>query len=170
MHRNIQSVIGGVLMLGLVVFPVILGVINYYLPRQYFSKATVEFHTSDAIGNAEADAAVAVVMKRYGAAADYRRVRMTDLYELGIWDTNPEVAAMNANGAAVELAQTYRGRVKVWEQAEPAMEPARPKVLFDVACGFALGVLSFLVGVVLLITASRRRDPPSLGGQQAIAA
>jgi hypothetical protein len=146
-------------MLGLVIFPTATAISTYYLPRQFYSQSTVQFITlSSAVDPLHE---IASVMAQYGPAVDVKPVRDTDLYELGIWDTNPAHAAMSANTAAMTLAQKFPAHVKIWEHAEPALAPGRPSVFHFIMMALAAGSLSFLIGLILFLVARAPRPQPT---------
>ena len=166
MERKLRVFAGIFLILGIVLFPLAAGHTVYQMPQYYFSKATVEFKSKDSSGRpgkqvgqpfdpAVAQRAVEAVMAPLGAGAEALPIRQTDLYELRVWDQDPMQAAVKANMAAITLQQQNPIRVKLWEKAEPALAPGRPQVMPYLAAGLGVGLLSFVVGVMVLCTGAR---------------
>jgi len=146
--RNLLMGAGTVLMLGLFLIPLAVAGILYTMPRLYFSKSTVELKSADKAACLQAAQAT---MAQFGPNSKVVNDTDTDLYELGIWDRNPADAATKANQAALALEQKSTIPVKIWEMAQPALVPARPRVHRDMLIGEELGGASFVLGLVLVI-------------------
>ena len=185
MNRATESklVVAGVaLILCLPVFAAVAGLYCYFTPRQYYAETTIEFRRSSPD---DLRKAFHTAVLPFQQSAEFREVRNTALYEIGVYDLDPQQAANRANTTAATLQQQLgsedqlrvtgpepdprpaaiesqmRGPViKIWERAEPPVNPSRPNVPAVMLLGLAPGLLLAGVGGVLLLIAflSRQRD------------
>ena len=91
--------------------------------RQYRSHATIEVQRPDA------EAAIRAHLPQRDGTVTLKNVRNTDLYEIIVSDaTNPQAAANRANELTMNIQKALNDQsngkpVKVWEKAEPALQP-----------------------------------------------
>jgi len=109
------TVIGIALLLCVPTFALIGGGVAYFSPRQYFSKCTVEYR---GLNPAEFEQAFLTAAGPDHKAASLKEVRNTGLYEIGIYDADPQQAANKANTIAVTLQNKFK----------PAAPPTAPKL------------------------------------------
>ncbi len=123
---------------------VLLLCVPVFLPRQYFSKATIEVKYTTADFSREFEAAELP----YHGSVQIRGIHGTDLFEIGVLDVKPQKAADEANSIAAKLKLKLENKppewgqsptlspfggpsvlwtpvVKIWEIAEPALKPGR---------------------------------------------
>jgi hypothetical protein len=151
--KIVMKVAGVILMAGLVIVPVVSACIAYSKTPMYFSAATVSMDTDDL--GARYDA-IKAVMTPYGANGDCAAIVGTSTYNLGVWDPDPYQAAVKANTAAMTLVQEHAFKVTIMERAEPALAPGRPVYHNYLLAGFGLGLVSFGVGLSIILIATRR--------------
>jgi len=161
LRRNNFIISGVVCILCFPFLLIVAGMWSRFLPREYFSKATVELKGAS---DYEYHQALMKALGRLGAAGEIRDIRQTDLKEIGAFDTDPVQAARKANEAAETLRQTSQFPVKIWEKAEPAMDPSLPRVGFILLCAGGVGLLCATVGVALIVFGLIRPKPPLMQG------
>jgi hypothetical protein len=167
--NNRLIIIGAALLLCLPLFAIIAGICAYSFPRQYYSHATVEFRSSNPATFLQAFGEAA---QPYRGAAEVREVRNSNLWEIGVYDSNPQQAAERSNLIAVAVQQKLNDAarsdvsstnplaiqlrmpaVKIWERAEPTLAPAKPNARVIIFLGAGVGLLPAFAGVVLLVVA-----------------
>ncbi len=89
------------------------------------AKATFEF---GAANNAADEEAIRALLPKNDPSVTLLPVRNTGLYEIGVHDSDPQLAAQRANNFALmlqaKLATTNPDkRFKLWERAEPPIVP-----------------------------------------------
>lgn len=89
--------------------------------RTPYAKATFEF---GAANNTVDEQEIRALLPKNDPSVELLTVRNTCLYEIGVHDANPQLAANRANDLAemlqMKLSETNRGkRFKIWEPAEP---------------------------------------------------
>ena len=143
------------------------GITSYALPRQYFSRARIEYKGPEQQLN-EAFQAATQLSKHQ---VTLQPIRNTSLIDIGTFEPNPQQAADRANTVAVTLQQTFRGedqndqdRVKIWEKAEVSLAPAKPNVpaffLIAAAIGMLFAFLGFVLVIVAFVTRKSETVPP----------
>ena len=186
MNKNTNTkllIIGVALLLCLPTFAIITGIYAYVAPRQYYSKTVLEFHSSR----------FPEILPTFLAAAQpfrnstlIRQVRNTEQFEIGVYDAKPQQAADRANFLAATVqqklletaasntpssdlrtaateAESHGSPVKIHEQAEPSLTPAKPNVRAIMLLGIGIGFFFAFFGVILLVIrfASRTTNVPN---------
>jgi hypothetical protein len=88
--------------------------------RKYFSKATFEFKGSNA------ESLFHSQLPKDDSSVTLKKIPDTDLYEVGVYSTDPEVAARRANDLVINIQDAVKAdgnAIKIWEIAEPATKP-----------------------------------------------
>jgi hypothetical protein len=93
--------------------------------RTPYAKATFEF---GAANNAADEQAIRALLPKNDPSVTLLKVRNTGLYEIGVHDSDPRLAAQRANDLAAMLqtklsAANPDKRFKLWERAEPPIAP-----------------------------------------------
>jgi len=181
MSKAAQSkliIAGAALILCLPVFGVAAGLYCRFAPREYYAETTIEFRNSNTVDLFNTFADVALPFRE---SANLKNVRNTSLYDIGVYDLNPQEAANRANTIAVTLQQKLGAdeqlrvsgsesspaalawiksqagpAVKIWAKAMPPAAPSRPNVFIVMFLGLAPGLLLAGLGGVLVIVASDR--------------
>src|SRR5581483_5356261 len=109
------TLVGIALLLCLPAFTLIGGGVAYCTPRQYFSKCTVEFADPNPAQFEQAFLTAAGTDRK---SASLKAVRNTGLYEIGVYDADPQQAANKANTIAVILQNKFK----------PAAPPPAPQL------------------------------------------
>ena len=155
---------GVLLLLCLPLFTIGAGLASYFLPRQYYSRVRVEYKGPER----QLTEAFQAAQRSVKSELRLRPVRNTSLYDIGIYDPNPQQAAEKANSLGVALRDTLnredssdRESFRIWEKAEVALAPARPNVSAFMLIAAAAGMLFALSGGVLIIVALVTRNSRS---------
>lgn len=175
MTKNLHTIlmaVGAALLLCLPAFAVLAGIYAYSVPRQYYSKATLESRSTEPTAFLRALSAAA---QPYRSSAEVREIRNTKLYEIGVYDTDPQQAAERANVIADTVQEKLKDdsianappAVTIWERAEPSAHAARPNFPRIIVLGMAAGLLPALFGAVLLVIgfvtrANNPENPPQV--------
>ena len=94
--------------------------------RQSYAQATIQFGPPN---DANAESAIRTLLPKDDPSVTLRRVRNTDLYEVGVYDADPQNAARRANelvaAMQTKLNDDSAGKrtFKIWERAEPSIKP-----------------------------------------------
>jgi uncharacterized protein involved in exopolysaccharide biosynthesis len=174
--------LGIALILCLPVFGIVAGLYCHFAPREYYAETTIEFSYPNTGDLLKAFAAAAMPFRE---SAKFQNVRNTSLYDIGVYDLNPQEAANRANAIAATLQQKlgpdyqYHGSgsesdpraamiekamrrgpaVKIWVAATPSADPSRPDVFMVMILGLAPGLMLAGLGGMLLIVVSSRSAP-----------
>jgi hypothetical protein len=172
-------VVGATLVLCLPVFGVAAGLYCRFVPREYYAQTTIEFRRSDPD---ELRKAFSVTAPPSRESASLENVRNTSLYDIGVYDLDPQEAANRANtiaetirerfdsddrahasGAESDPAAAIKNRldraVKIWARAAPPVAPSRPNVFIVMFLALAPGLLLAGLGGVLLIVGPNQSAP-----------
>ena len=88
--------------------------------RKYFSKATIE------VSGSNAEVIAQNQLPKDDSSITLKRIRDTNLYQVGVYSPDPEVAAKRANELVNNIQDAVKASgnsSKIWETAEPALKP-----------------------------------------------
>lgn len=179
-------IIGSILLICLPIFAAVAGLFAFLLPRQYYAHTTIEYKGSNPPIFSKV---LKEVPQSYRKEIVISKVRNTDLYQIGVYDSDPQQAAIRANKITLDFqnqvlgekwsatvpqntnattqAQVPMPSVNIWEKAETPAYPTRPHVGFILFLGMGPGLLLALVGLILLVIgfimrASSAQNPPAI--------
>jgi uncharacterized protein involved in exopolysaccharide biosynthesis len=195
-HAKSWLIFGGLaLILCLPLLTLAAGIYAYFLPRQFYSQTTLEVRTADPTDFLQT---LQGIEAANNISAEVHAVRGTDLFAIGVYDTNPAHAAEQANVLAFEVlskfaavadadrhadadrqaavagtgsiqGQRHELPMHVFAPAVPALAPARPNVFRIMLLGVGAGSIFAGFGSFLLIMRLARRRGDSQGLPQAVA-
>ena len=95
--------------------------------RHPYARATIEFGPHD---DASSEAAIRALLPPNDPSVTLRPFRNTGLYEIGVYDPDPQIAAKRANELVTEMQAKLKSEsggkpFRIWERAEPPIMPVR---------------------------------------------
>ena len=125
-----------------------LSALAYWFPRQYAARVMLEV-TPRTSTPADIARIQKQAMELGGKSVGWSSHKGTGLFDLTIYDPNPQQAAERANALALSVQERNPARIKILEEAEPP--PAIRPLPYILRGGVILGGLPAAVGLVLLI-------------------